>query len=256
MKFFWVLLLSLLSILNFFSQKEPYKILPLKNEILASDIFNNIYVVDHSTILKLDSSGNLLNTFSAKKSGNIAYIDVNDPLKILVYYYDYNQIVFLSHNLTQLSEFINLDDIGITKVSAIASSQNGGIWLYDENKMQLLLLNNQLQILYAGTKHYIDNIFKIIEYEQKVYVGSKNKGIYEFDNKGNFIEFHSIKELQDFYIAQKKIFYLTGFAVIRNNEKILDLTNNYKLITGINNVIILSDLNNMFFYKVETGNNH
>jgi len=70
--------------------------------------------------------------YSNKRFGTITSIDCTNPLKMLVYYKDFQQLVFLDNQLTQNSEAISLEDLGYEQTDLICTSMNNSFWLYNK----------------------------------------------------------------------------------------------------------------------------
>src|SRR5271157_882697 len=79
---------------------------------MTTDNLGNLYVLVNNELKKFDSQGNLLKTFSDKSHGNINFVDVSDPLKILLHFRDFHQLLFLDNTLSVKSDPILLDGLG------------------------------------------------------------------------------------------------------------------------------------------------
>ena len=60
-----------------------------KNSRLEIDGFGNMYVITDNEIIKYSATGNVQKKFSTKRYGRIENIDAMNPLKVLVYYKDF-----------------------------------------------------------------------------------------------------------------------------------------------------------------------
>ncbi len=78
-----------------------HRFIPGKFIYLNVDVLDNIYVITAGNQLKkMNSLGDSLAVFNeVKKYGNPSYIDVSNPLKILVYYKNFSTVVVLDRLL-------------------------------------------------------------------------------------------------------------------------------------------------------------
>ncbi len=238
----------LLIIIN--SSNKPEKFIVEKHQKIYTDIFQYIYIQQNNSLKKIDTTGKILCSYSNNNFGNISIVDVSNPLQILVYYNLYNYVQLLSNNLTPLSPPISLDEIGFTKVSAICSSEKGGIWIYDEIKKKLVFINSKLEIVFYGTQiPILSNIIKMFESNGKVYIGTYNMGLYIFDSNGNFLQFMPIENFLDFYVYNQQVIIATNKYLKKNENIVFRFKVTPKSIAILKKHILISNNDTLFFYK-------
>lgn len=117
-----------------------------KKNHVEVDAFGNIYLINDNEIVKYNSLGVLQKKFSTKRYGKIDFVDAMNPLKILVYYKDFQQILFLDNQLTASSNMISLESLGHEQSSLVCSSSNNSFWIYDNKTTNCadLILNLNL----------------------------------------------------------------------------------------------------------------
>ena len=154
------------------------------------DILDNIYLITAGNQLKkLNSNGDSIAVFNdVKKYGNPSYIDVNNPLKILVYYKNYSTVVILDRLLTQRN-MINLRKQNIFSVKAIATSYDNNIWIFDEQDLKLKKINEEGNLVMESTdmRQLVDPVpfpQQIIDSDNLVYLYDEKKGFFIFDYYG------------------------------------------------------------------------
>ena len=154
------------------------------------DVLDNIYLITAGNQLKkLNSNGDSLAVFNdVKKYGNPSYIDVNNPLKILVYYKNYSTVVVLDRLLTQRNT-INLRKQNIFSVKAIATSYDNNIWVFDEQDLKLKKINEEGSLIQESSdmRQLTDSVpspQQIIDIDDQVYLYDDKKGFYIFDHYG------------------------------------------------------------------------
>lgn len=183
-----------------------------KNSHVSIDDFGNTYVITKSEIFKYNVMGELIKSFSTKRYGSIDFVDVTNPLKILVYYKDFQQILFLDNQLTASSNMISLEAIGLEQTSLVCTSANNSFWLYDKQNNSLLRYSEKSQQLVK-----IDNLKRVLDIDIKpnfmkeksnyLYLNCPNEGILVFDIYGSFLKTIPIKNITEFDIQNNNVFY-------------------------------------------------
>ncbi len=114
--------------------------------------------------------------------GQIHSIDFINPLKVLVFYKDFNTAVLLDNKLSEISKMA-LTDLGIIAQTCSMAAQNQ-FWIYDSLTNKLLLLNyinrktHTINQSFAG-----DFIYVLSNYNYWYRITAKNE-IYAYDNYG------------------------------------------------------------------------
>lgn len=111
--------------------------LPVVARFATTDNLGNLYVITpNNAVEKYSPENQLLSRYSNNRLGAASWLDVSNPLKILIWYADFRTLAFLDRNLTQLGE-LNLIHAGYPEVRCVAAAADGNIWLYDEVAFQL-----------------------------------------------------------------------------------------------------------------------
>ena len=215
MKYKPLLILSFILFCSFIFQTSSNPIhiaFPEKNCSVKIDAFGNIYVINSMQITKYNAIGNIQKSFSVKRYGKIDFIDVSNPLKILVYYKDFQQVIFLDNQLTASSDMISLENIGYEQTSLICNSSNNSFWLFDKQNNSLLRFNSESKTLVktGNLKRILDinlNPNYMLEHNGYLYLNCPKEGILLFDIYGTYYKTFPIKELKEFSIVNGNVFY-------------------------------------------------
>jgi len=215
--------MKLLLILFTFLTIGTQTIVEQEFSFFETNSMGNIFLVKDYSISQYTYEGKQIQTYSKSEFGNITSIDVSNPFRILLFYKDFNQVVFLDNKLAEISNHISLDELGITEANAVCSSATGGFWVFNTNTFQLEKYNTKLQLLQAGTK--MQSIIErtqtpdfITETGNNIYLGFKNKGVYLFDFYGTFIKFIPVNYKSKLKIINDYIFYNSD-SIYRYNTK-------------------------------------
>lgn len=180
------------------------------------DVLDNIYLITAGNQLKkLNSNGDSIAVFNdVKKYGYPTYIDVNNPLKILVYYKNYSTVVILDRLLTQRN-IINLRKQNIFSVKAIATSYDNYIWIFDEQEFKLKKINEEGKLVMESTdmRQLVDPVpfpQQIIDSDNLVYLYDEKKGFFIFDYYGGLKNTLPFLNWTDVSISGNKMMGFSG----------------------------------------------
>jgi hypothetical protein len=202
---FQLLALGQMKLLKEFSVKNP--------QILCSDELGNYYVSDGQEILKYNFKDSLFMRYSALNLGTISSIDVTNPLKILVFYKEISRIAFMDNTLSNYSETLDLQDLGLDQATLACTSYDNGIWIYDRMNFQLIRFNKKFEKQYRTQNlniivksDFMPNF--MLEKENFLYVNDPQSGIAVFDAFGGYLKTIPITGLTSFQVTQNKINYI------------------------------------------------
>lgn len=154
-----------------------------------------------------DSSG----FFNEIKKGPIAQVDASNPLRVLLFFPDYNQIVILN-NMLSVKNVLKLNSIGLNSVQCIAGSSDGTLWLYDNVNGSLLKVDEQLSILQNTNLRSIDqnpdHANNLFEEDRWVYLTDTSEGVRQFDPYGFYHTTYHFKSPQ-FQLFNEYLLYLS-----------------------------------------------
>jgi len=114
--------------------------IPQNAHFVTADHLANTYLLHGFEVEKYDSTGRFVSRYSNNRLGIPAFLDGSNPLKIMVWYADFQTAVFLDRNMTELGR-LNLAQAGFPAVRCLASAADGNLWAYDEATSYLLKLS-------------------------------------------------------------------------------------------------------------------
>lgn len=182
--------------------------LDAKAELFAVDNLGNCYVYADDVIQKYSANGKLQYAYSNTGSGKVSLIDVSDPMQIMLYYKDFEQLVFLDNHLNPLGEIIGLNSLNISNISAVCKAKESSIWVYDNYENEL--------ILYAYNKRRIVKRIKLTSSEHNavncmladaglLYLNESNTSIWVVDIFGNKQNQLPVKTDSDFQVIKGNV---------------------------------------------------
>lgn len=120
------------------------------DEFVGYDQYNSAYFTTNNVLVKFSSSERL--EYHNLSKGRISHVDISNPLMIVVFYADFNTIVFLDNQLNLIREIdFNANESRLVVAAAGLAEQNK-LWIYDSVLQQLMLYdyaNNRFRMLSA-----------------------------------------------------------------------------------------------------------
>ena len=202
---------------------------------ITSDRIDNFFTITgDNTLTKYDSTGKKMYLYDAYTYGKLQAVDASNPLQILGFYPDYFTIVIFDNTLSVINT-LNLSQSGISQVSAMCSSNDGYIWIWDAQEQKLKKLDNLLNVMRTSQdaitllgQPVYPNFME--ERNNFVYMNVPSIGVLVFDIYGTYGHTIPIKNLSNFQVINDKIYYT------RN-----DSLNTYQLRTQATQSIALPD---------------
>jgi len=160
---------------------------------IHKDQLDYLYLVtDNNEIIKLDKDYSILFRFSITRLGNISSIDVSNPQKILVYYPEYYNIVFLDNTLSEIKR-LDLESLD---------------YKIDERGQ---LFNSSSELYNEGIDVYSE--LSILTHEEQVFLYNK-ESIWVFDNFGQYHKRLDIKT-DKLQLINNELIYAQGHSILR-----------------------------------------
>lgn len=166
--------------------------LPVQAVFATADQLSNVYLVNEENALeKYDSTGKRVARYTNNRLGKISFADAGNPLKILLWYADFQTIVTLDRTLNEIGQ-LNLTEAGFQTVRSIAQAQDGNIWIYDDARFRMLKISASGSVLQEGQP--MNLIFPerltatcIRDNGEMVFISDPVQGISSFDQYGTLL---------------------------------------------------------------------
>lgn len=189
------------------------KSLPTSSTSVTSDNLGNIYLTKGDVLEKYDSEGKFLKNLSNKALGNITFVDAQNPLKLLLYYRSFQQVVLIDNMLAPSGNSISLDALGYSQATLVCTSHNNGLWIYTPQNAELIRFDQQLMktvqtgnITQLTGSKVLPNF--MTEQNNQLFLNDTATGILMFDIYGTYARTIPLKGLSHFQVSNEKIFYL------------------------------------------------
>lgn len=189
--------------------------IPCSCQTMLTDPLGNVYTLDQARLNKYDRQGKKLAHYTDSKLGPISYADVSKPMRILLFYEDFNQILFLDNYLTPLRSPVLLDDLGIRHATMACSSAQNGFWVFDEQSFTLARYDENLQEIHRSPSLNMiakldGEISQMTENNNQLYMAVPGTGIFIFDIYGSYIKTISLPQVSRFQAKSGELLYPSG----------------------------------------------
>ena len=208
-----ILLLSFLLNFNFQEPIEIYRTPAQSYTNFEIDHLGNTYIFTNEQLTKYDVYGRSLYNFANKDFGTIDFIDVSNPLRILVFYSAANKVLWLDNSLALVGSPISLNNLGLGNIDLVCNTRSRGFWCYTNTNFQLMLLDKNLNKINVTSN--LNRIAKsdinpnyLKEGNGKLFLNNPESGILVFEQYGGYLETIPLKNLLDFQISKTGVYYL------------------------------------------------
>ena len=201
------------------------------DEFIGTDDFENIYYIKNNVIYKKTPLKTY--TYSNTQFGGITSIDIKNPLKILLFYSDFNTAIILDNNLNELTSPINFTSESFSKNISFASiSSNNNLWLFSLDDNILRLWNYQtkkIQFASQPASFYVENfetLQQLSSYKNCWLFG--DNVMLKFNEYGTFGGVFEIDKFDEVHFSENNIIFSNNNRLIMYESELRIHTNKIK----------------------------
>jgi hypothetical protein len=229
----------------------------IKGEItkFTVDQLDNIYLLSPTDQLKkIDANGDSVAVFNnIRRYGKASYIDVSNPMRVLLYYKDFTIVVILDR-LLNIRTTIDLRQENILQVQAVGLSYDNKIWLYDEWEHKLKKIDEDGKLLFETSdfRQLFNEAFSftsIFDKDGYLYLYDEQKGVFVFDYYGSLKRKIPFTGMKNFKATGKYLFGIKNDTLFRFQTNIL-LSKEMKLPLSLREAISIN-FNSNFVYALK-----
>lgn len=231
----------------------PLKTFQLQIADLAVDNLDNLYILTTTDQLKkYNAEGDSVSAYNdVRRFGKLHAIDVTNPLRLLLFYKDFSNVVILDRQLS-VRTAIELRRKNILQAGAVGLSYDNNIWLFDEYDNKLKKINEEGTIMLETPD--MRNVFgfalqpqQIIDQNNTVYLYDPAKGVFLFDHFGTFRKKLPITNWHRVAVFDKYIYGIDADASFNYYNTATLLSNQKKLPPVLNSTYNYHVANNKLF---------
>jgi len=205
-------LVILFSLNSVFAQDSAFLVFDTNANGLEIDNLGNIYLINSNVVTKYDANMNFLCAYDNYPAGSMSSIDTHNPFKVIVFYSEYNKLIYLDSKLSELYSPIFLEDAKLYNTKVVCSSSFGGFWVFDEQNVCVRRVSSNLEISQQGTNIYDKlgeaNVIAMRESISYLFLLTDDGKFLILDKFGNFYKVIDIGEpCSDFCIDNDMLYY-------------------------------------------------
>jgi hypothetical protein len=189
----------------------------INNKILiALDNFSSTYYLNNNTLIK-NTDSDILN-YNNLQLGSIESVNVFNPLKINLFYKDFNSVVILDNRLAEIFKI----DFNVNKnyrnISHISTGYDNTIWIFNQDTQQLELFDYKANSTKAITLPIQSEVLDLKSNYNYCWLLTKDY-IYKF----NYFGINMMKVKNDGF---NELITLSENLVLKKNNKLFYLEKN------------------------------
>lgn len=194
---------------------------------IALDPLNDLYCVSASnTIVKYDSNGTRMYSYTPNSVGALYDLDVSNPLKVLLFFKDAATIQICDNTLSTVST-ISLRSLGIMQPVAACLASDNTIWIFDLQDYKLKQIDLQQNIIRQSNDLILEtqlplNVSHLIQCGQYLFACDADNGISVFDSYGTYVFTLPFTGLNHFDVIDNKVFYLKNKTICNYDMQTLN----------------------------------
>jgi WD40 repeat protein len=161
------------------------KKMPLElQDIIGIDNFGDLYSINQATFQKKVKSKTI--TYSNVQLGNITSANAFNPLKINLFYKNFNTAIILDNRLAEIYKIDFNSKQPYKNVSHISTGYDNTIWLFNQENQQLELYDYKANTIRATTIPVQSNVLDIKSNYNYCWLLTEN-GLYTYNYFGSVI---------------------------------------------------------------------
>lgn len=227
-----------------------------ENDHWYIDGLGNRYISSGNTINKYSENDELLFSQSVKSIGQTSDLIMQSTLKLIHFSEEQQTLCYFDNTLSFLDDCLDLSSENIINASLVSASfQPNKIWVLDNvnstlNLLSLDRLQQKQQVLNLKGILELEEISKMVEKDNRLYLLDRTKGIYVFDIYGSLIEFFEGKSIQQFTVIDKTLFTLQegGLKIFS-----LEVDQEYTVKLPIDSVLDIRYINQFFYIRTKSN---
>lgn len=225
-------------------------------KILEVDKLGYIYLVDdNNEITKFDADYKPLFTYSLRGLGDIHQLNVDNPQKLMAYYADYNNLIFLDNTLSEINR-LDLESLSLWDTQGATLARDNSIWLLDNANIRLLKINEAGKVLLStneqdpNLRKYLIDIPQMTNKDNLIYLNN-GSDISVYDEFGVYQKNYDYPN-QSMQILNKQLLVLQGHDLLSIDTDLVRLSASSQILVELKNPAIDFYLRGRSLYWIDS----
>lgn len=164
---------------------------------IGIDGYECIYTLTDNIIYKTGATGAF--EFSDIQLGDVTSVDIINPLKVIVYYNEFNTVIFLDNRLIEIERFSFNELPNFINTGVATNAGNNRLWILNTDTQQIELYNYSTQKTVEISQPITDEIIAVASNFNFFYVLTKNE-VRQFNIYGGVL--HNFKVSEGIHLIQ------------------------------------------------------
>jgi hypothetical protein len=177
------------------------------DSLLTSDNLSNVYYVKEAVLHKKNDEESL--TYSNLHLGDIFSIDITNPMKIVVFYKDFNAVVLLDDKLNELTDAIDFNTEFSKNISYVGTATDASLWLFSADDNSLQIWNYKTKKTTINTVLLNDFKFELAASNYQYIWLISDKDVHLYNVYGSFIKQFDVDSIKKAKTYNNGLLYLT-----------------------------------------------
>jgi len=195
----------------------------IADTFIGSDLFENLYYIKNNALFK---KGKTVFNYSNFQYGEITSVDISNPLKIVVFYKNFNTVVLLDNQLNTVETILFNANIAFVR-----KSSNHKLLVYNSDSRKIETYNYKTKTTTSSSQPLTSIIVKEMKSDlNSVYILT-NKGIDTYDYLGNFANHYTDSKIEQLQINKNYYYTISKNKIfqIKEEKKFLKMKINPKI---------------------------
>ena len=192
---------------------------------IGNDEFNNLYYIKNNTFYKKNDKEIL--SYKNVQLGDVTSVDIKNPLKIILFYQNFNKVVLLDSNLNALSNEIDFSFTTFSKnITLVTGASTNNLWLYSFDDNTLQRYNYQTDKIQSTSQSLS---FNQADFKAKALVSSYKEcwllgenSVLKFNEYGTFLEQIEISKIDKITAVHSGFVFLQDQVLYRYKKEVVE----------------------------------
>ena len=258
------ILLFLMSFYTVYCQEESIPALQSSTQKIDIDLYigldnlGSIYYAKNNVLYKQDKQGKLWQ-FKDLSLGKFTSVDIQNPLKLIVFYENFNMAILLDNQLNMIQKIIFSDNNTPLVITAVGLASQNRLWMYNSLSQQIGLfdyINNTYESITPPFKDNIKyyesdfNYFQWIDENLKWYSCDIYGKITDLGTVPEFDQFQSITNQHFIFSKNQNLYFHNSKKNI--TFKIANVENSFKKFYFKDQILSIFTNQGITNYKITT----
>lgn len=192
-------------------------------KFVGVDAYQSLYYLKANVIFKQEKGK--IYSYQDTTLGAVTLLDILNPLAIIVFYKDYNTVVYLDNHLSEIKRVSFNNNPDFATINWVGTCSNHRLWRFNTDQLQLEVYNDRTQQIKVNSSPITDKIIQIISNYNYCWLLTSSK-IVTYNIYGSLINSFDVSEFDNFWQQD-------DYFILRKDNQLFLLNKSSKTIEKI-----------------------